>query len=496
MQQTFTYRWLWAALLGLGGWLPVQAQNNAPIQYGSHFPIQTARFAPSKLGDNHNQLNVNLMNMYVWTSNNFANYNDINNTFVQQNINTAVVQKELGELSDRNHLGVGVYFQPISVSFKFLKKLGIHNINNEKQIKQAPYVPTNYPYKDVEERFTVSLEVAERIEANFYFSKQLGELVWYGNGDARFLGRTVNIGGYGGNFFYQREIALGFAMPIEDYLFRSDRYKLRIGGRLKYIMSMANVYNPSSRMQLTTNPATATTQSSLLFDINYRLNSANSLGRNFDNIDPLNLLTSIAGHGMGIDLGGTFTLDERLAFTASLLDVGFVSYSTKTSNYSTKQNINFDGVAVTGLGTGSSTNVLDSLSRLVQGVASTGRYTTPLPTRLAIQAEYRIPGVNRNGIPYFKHQFFLTYTQGFLNYGSAITRPNLMVGYTYDIKSVFNVGLSMSVGGYNQFTAGPFFSVRAGAFRFGLGSGNIAALFLKNTNTGVDFTFNLGLAFR
>jgi hypothetical protein len=121
-------------------------------------------------------------------------------------------------------------------------------------------------------------------------------------------------------------------------------------------------------------------------------------------------------------------------------------------------------------------------------------FTMPYPARINFYGGYQIKA-DRNGVEYTKHKFILNIVQGFQNNGIATKRSYFGAGYVYNLKTILDVGGNIGFRGYNNFQFGTFFGVRAGFFRFGLGSSNLLPLISAEAGTGSDITFNMTLAF-
>ncbi|OJJ16165.1 hypothetical protein BKI52_35960 [marine bacterium AO1-C] len=480
-----------------------RAQNNPAVTYGSHFNLQGARYLPSKLGEGYERVTINLGNTYAWFGNNLTNAAEIEELFTSNLTSEQVNQRiedKLGELNRVNRVGFGFYVQPVGVAIKFVKQKHRYSMRNPTELCQ--------PEDINQERFTVSFDVNERVEGNLFLSKNIAQFAWKGN--KQFAGQTVDLGNFGGNGFWQREFAIGFAAPIpirkQKIGFNKKKLgpkpiKLRVGGRIKVIQGMF-AFRTS---RFSGNITTAADGSSIGFDVDYRLNAAvpyDRLNANnepvLDANDPASPLT-VRGRGLGIDVGATVTLDEKISLSASLLDIGLVRYSNQVLNYSVQDNFTFEGIPFTlGLGNnnlGDSTqSFVDSLTTRFTPNPSQEAFNVPLPMRVALQFAYRIPARDWKGRVFDLHQFFATYTQGITELGTATLRPSVQLGYNLNLFTIANFGLATSFGGHNAFAMTGYFSLRAGPIRIGVGSNALTYLVSKENTTGADIAFNFGIA--
>ena len=119
----------------------------------------------------------------------------------------------------------------------------------------------------------------------------------------------------------------------------------------------------------------------------------------------------------------------------------------------------------------------------------------PYPLRFRLHASYRVPGKNRQDELYHKHSFSLTYIQGFYDLGNASRAPYIAGAYVFSLLDHFEVGTDIGFSGFNRFELGAFMAFRAGAFRFGIGSGNITAAVFPNIGSGADVSLTMALSF-
>lgn len=484
--------------------LGVKAQNNPAAAYGSHFTLQGARYQPSKLGEGYERVNINLGNTYFWFGNNITNAAEIENIFTNNLTSEQVnqqIESRLGELKNVNRVAFGLNVQPVGVAIKFVRKKNKYSMRTPTALCQ--------PEETYRERFTMSIDVNERIEGNVFLSKTLGQFAWKGN--KQFAGQTVDLGNFGGAGFWQREIAVGFAAPIRvgsprkigftQEKLRKSPVKLRIGGRIKVIQGMF-AFRTS---RFSGNMTTAADGSSIGFDVDYRLNAAvpydrlNSSGEPvLDANNPASPL-KVRGKGVGFDLGATFTFQDRISISASLLDMGLVRYRGQVLNYEVKDQFTFEGIPLTiGVNNNnladSSQTFIDSLTTRFTPTPTQQSFNMALPMRVALQFAYKIPAKDWKGRTFDLHQFFATYTQGVTELGTATLRPNIQLGYNLNLFTIANLGLATSFGGHNAFAMTGYLSLRAGPIRLGVGSSALTYLVSKENTTGADIAFNFGIA--
>ncbi|WP_299460433.1 DUF5723 family protein [uncultured Microscilla sp.] len=505
MRQLLQLLTLAGILLG-GLYQHTQAQNNPAVLYGSHFHQQAARLNPSKLGDSYNDLDITglplplpTFNLYSWGGNNRLNAKDFQKYFISggNTVDNAIIEEFVGRFGNKNIVGVGAQLQLFGVAFKINKKTRVMDMNNP-DLADIPVIKRD-------EIVTISLGWNERMAASVRLSPEMLAFAWKGNGHPDFLDKTIDLGNTKINAYWLREFALGAAMPI----YKGLDINVRAGVRLKYLQGMAAMR--SRRANATILTQSAENGGTITTNIDYFSNFSSPVPVDekgeFEDIPTKKFLGSddfpklpAQGSGFGVDLGVTVTLQDRFVGTFSLVDVGGVRFKRRISNFKLNNQITFNGIEVpadpsTGL-LGGADGILDSLINNFELERTFDKFSIPLPTRMMFQAEYKVPRIDKKGRKYNKHHFFLTYIQGFGEYGISTARPSFTAAYSHNLGQQVSVGLSAASGGYSGFGIGSFMSFKLGYYRLGFGTNNITALLLRSGGKGADISFNISTAFR
>ena len=439
-------------------------QYNFPVMYGTHFTTQASRFQPTKLGQGIGIFEAN-MGVYTAVGTNALNFGqalDIAGLdFGSRNndLTNAKMNEIVQNFADYNTASISAY-TTFNMFYKFRKKRdGEHH----------------------KELFSLSLEYAPRAEANITFSNEVARFFWYGN--KQYGNNAVNMGNVRVNMMASSEAVLGGAANV----YSNDNFKLRLGLRLKYIMPIANVYTQRADA-VVQNVGTGFDQQTLI-TTNYE--GSTSLP---DDVSASDFTKSKIGAGFGTDLGITAEFKNHIVATLSVLDIGGIKYNNNVKNYALSKNFVFEGIPVTGnTQTGS---VIDSLGTALKFSETANAYSAPLPTRMILQGEYHIKKKDKDDREHTKHAFYFTYIQGFRNYGIATTRPVVNIGYSFNIKKIFNTGASFGFSGQSGFTAGLWLSTRVLGTTFGIGCDNLAPLISPSSaNASTGLAFNLGISF-
>ncbi len=477
------------------------AQNNPAVLYGSHYHREAARLNPAKLGDTYTNFDITglplplpMFNLYTWAGNNRLNAKDFQKYLIDggNTIDGATIEEFIGRFKNKNIIGAGLQAQVFGFSFKINRKTEVMDMNNP-DLADIPVIKRD-------EIVTISFDILERAAISTRIPKELAAFVWRGNGSPEFLNREVDLGNLSTNGYWLREFALGAAMPIYQGL----DVKVRAGVRLKYLQGIAAIRSKRAQFNVLTQDPTQ--GGTLNVNADYLVNISTPLqvdtAGNFIELDnpSANTFLQAQGSGFGIDLGTTVTIQDRFVGTFSLLDVGAVGFRKNVVNYSLNASTQFNGITIPGdfsdANFEGANAILDSLTSNFEPQNSFDRFSIPLPTRVMLQAEYKVPRIDKKGRKFNKHHFFLTYMQGFGEYGISTARPSFTAAYSHNLGQQMNFGFSATSGGYTGFGVGSFVSFKIGYYRLGLGTNNLTALLLRSGGTGFDFSFNLSTAFR
>ncbi|WP_421874155.1 DUF5723 family protein [Marinoscillum sp.] len=267
-----------------------------------------------------------------------------------------------------------------------------------------------------------SLFANERVEADVIYTRQLMEFGIDGNLSQ--LGEAVRIDKTAASASYFREIGVGFAGAI-------PRYKISVGARLKYLQGFANASTSKYTAELTTN------------NVDYRLDldlrDAALRTSGFDILqgksgDIGSHLINNPNKGFATDLGFSMELNRYVNVSASIVDLGFISWKEDITNYTIPDTVmRYSGLDLREP-SNLEQNIEDSLiNRFKDRVVKTqDTYTTMLNPKMYASMSYKTPiggdVVGSLGTRYIK---------GRLNY-------LLGVGYRHQFGKVFTGSASVT----------------------------------------------------
>ena len=329
----------------------------------------------------------------------------------------------------------------------------------------------------VKEKNYFSFNITEKVDLRFRYPKNFMEFIWKGNG--ALLGQDMNFN-FGVNFSHYREYGLGYVRQVND--------KLSIGGKVKYLYGMENVWTEKSDVTITTDPNYfALTAKS---DIKINTSGVGS-GTSINNVKDYAFKKK--NNGAGIDLGGVYKYNDKFSFSASVIDLGFIKWADATTNYESHNpgaSFTYKGVALNQVVSKDSTNLAnsfksvgDSLSKQFKIDTVHHSYTTKLSTQIYLGGKYNITEKINAGLLFYGQVF------------DKVIHPGVAVSYNQKVARWLNFSISYSIFNRSYNNVGLGFAINAGPVQLYVVSDNVlGAVFpqnAKNLNvrTGINLTF-------
>ncbi|CAM1341987.1 DUF5723 family protein [Tenacibaculum amylolyticum] len=195
----------------------------------------------------------------------------------------------------------------------------------------------NAGYK-INERDYLSVGYYTELDAFFTIPKDFLQLIKDGN--AGFINRNF--------LFSSVNVKADLLGVIHAGISRKMSEKLTIGGRVKLYSGALNVLSNNNRGSFTTRLGTDNIYVHTLSNVGVSAYSSGFYDANNEiNLDARDIIGSTflgSNLGLGFDIGVTYRIDPQTVFTASLLDIGFISYSEKTRNGTVNGNYTFSGI--------------------------------------------------------------------------------------------------------------------------------------------------------
>ncbi|HTA84163.1 MAG TPA: DUF5723 family protein [Bacteroidia bacterium] len=355
---------------------------------------------------------------------------------------------------DSNHLDVN----------NMLSKLGTNNnLNISAQIDLFSFglrLGKNY----------FSFSVIEKADVYFTYPKNFLQWVWEGNG--AFLGQNTSFN-FGLNALHYREYGVGYARELTD--------KLTIGGKLKYLYGMEDIWAENSDVTFNTASSDYGYTTSDNVDVNTSgFGPGTNPGSNIGDY-----LHGRNNTGLAVDLGATYKLNDKFTFSASLIDLGYINWRSYTSNYTSNGAFNFDGVDITQFTSGDTNafNKLTDSAKNAFNIKTTHKsYTTSLPAQVYLGANYKLSEKANAGL--------LLYGQFFNN----ILVPAVSASYNLKLTNWFSVSAAYSIMNRDATNVGVGFAV-TGPVQFYLVTDNAIGFFLPQEVKTVNVRFGINLCF-
>lgn len=286
----------------------------------------------------------------------------------------------------------------------------------------------------------LSFGVSQRLSFNLATNSDVFKLIW--NDPSVNAGQTFELNNTAINETHMLDYHIGLSVPVTP--------KITVGARVHLLQGLSNIQTKNNGLSFTTQANgnggyDVYATSHLLintsgFQENNNSNNTFNAGQYISNFNNL---------GFAVDLGAAFKVNDQLNVTASVLDLGSISYHTGTQSYQTDgNNVNLSGSlsdifksnnALSGLG--------DTLRKLFNATNFSQSYSVKLPTRLYIGAEYNLKEHGGRVSLLFADQFFTGYSNmaASLGYDYSLGRHfNFKVSYTYIKGDPFNVGTALS----------------------------------------------------
>jgi len=385
----------------------LKAQNERSAYYMSQIP-QSSYANPAFMPGFKFYLSSAVSSVYASYHNSGFNYND---AFTKRADDSLVFDqyKLLNAIGNNNDIGVTVQEEIAALGFKAGKSY-------------------------------ISFSLNLKGTANLHYTKDLLSLLI--NGNAQFIGKTVEISGVKAYGIAYGEAALGFAREINT--------KLKLGVRLKYLYGAAALNTENSKVTLTTDPITyaLTAKSDIHVDYAYSAKTKN----NKDEFDPSGITKN---PGFAFDLGFDYQVNDKLSVNASILDIGSITWNEKVTNYvSTVPNnsFTFNGIAVNNLFSKNGStdanfdHLIDTLKNKFNIDTTHNSFKTGLVKRINFGASWRLDTRNLAGI-IVRNEFFagsynpsVTFSMNH-QFGRILSGT---VSYSYIDRSFTNLGVGFA----------------------------------------------------
>jgi hypothetical protein len=309
----------------------------------------------------------------------------------------------------------------------------------------------------------VFFDVNERVEGNFVFPGDIIRLALQGNGG--FVNNKIDLSSFRGDMKYYREAGLGFSKNFTS--------KLRIGVKGKLLFGIAGVSVDNKSFGITVNENyTHTLDADLTVNISAPIKVyMDAAGQKIDSVafDDKRFETTkgitdfIIGKknmGIGLDIGATYNITEKLMVSAALTDFGYIKWKKDVTNLQAKSQFEFSGLNMLDVFNGTKTfdelgqEMLDSLKNSFTASDSNEPFTTWLPYGVTIGGSYNLTK---------------RFSLGLLSYSRIIgkqVRESLTMSANVNLGNALSTSFSYTIANHQFDNIGAGLALRAGIFQF------------------------------
>lgn len=357
MQNSKRY-YLFAVLLLVSSWM--SAQQNFSLYHMESLPQRT-NLNPALLPDcKWFTAFPGFNSMGLQATNSGFNLNAINNAIlVKPNGNFLDLNAMLDVFSRQNYLSIKVDQTWVQFGFRAKKHFFSANVTDKAGVK-------------------------------FGYPKDLFRFIIDGNGGPN-LGETFDFR-FSADIYHYREFGVGYAYKLNN--------KLTLGAKVKYLQGISRIELKEASLKVRTRPEDYAYEVSSKVE----LNIASSLGQviTADGSEPVmdgaGLYRGIKNKGWGIDLGAEYAVSDKLKLSASLIDIGYISWTQNTASLvSANPNATFiyDGFKISSADTAINADVYfdklaDSLSGLFGLDTLRRSFRSSLSTEMMMGASYTL----------------------------------------------------------------------------------------------------------
>jgi hypothetical protein len=300
----------------------------------------------------------------------------------------------------------------------------------------------------------VFLDINERLEGNLVLPGDLFRLAFKGN--QQFVGSTIDLSAFRGDLKYYREFGLGFSKDFTG--------KLRLGVKAKLLTGIGSVSIDNRALGITVNNDYTHT---LDADLAVNLSGPFILSKDSKNkiesikIDDSRINTGRKGIdylfaprnvGLGLDLGATYDISDKIMISAAITDIGFIKWKRDVINIQAKSQFQFSGLNMSDVINGTKTfdelgkEMLDSLKNSFVVSDSKNPYTTWLPVGVTIGGSFIVSRSFSLGLLSYSRIIGKQIREAFTLSGNLNLRNafSTSVSYTITNNSYDNLGFGLA----------------------------------------------------
>jgi hypothetical protein len=334
------------------------------------------------------------------------------------------------------------------------------------------------------EKSYFSFSTGVKAEFNFGLNKDFAGLFLLGNGHPNYLGKTADFTGTGLKSNAYADINLGYTRVINDKLTIGANFKILNGlGAAGFNLKGVGIYTDADTWETTFTSdfeiyvteveTTDEDEFGLPGNFNY---SGFKLGKNL---------------GLGLDLGASYKLSDKIELSASVVDLGYINYKNAVKYYNDGSSFTFQGIDFNDINNDGDSNYGDALLDTLTTIFglkkdSNVSYSTYLPTRFILGGKYQL------------NKYFTVdalYSGRFVN---NTMQSSLIIGSGVKVGKVLSARLSYGLINNSFFNLGSGITLNLGAFQVFavadhfIGFSQVDYTRYLNLSAGMNFVFGRG----
>lgn len=260
---------------------------------------------------------------------------------------------------------------------------------------------------------------------------------------------------------------------------------LTVGASVKYLYGMENIDLQDMNIALVANTGSTP---SLDWSGSARVNSSLGLlpileGTDLDSLDILDNVTRYGVYmnntGFGFDAGAKLELFDRFTLSASVLDIGSITWNENPNNYESGFDDTYGFEAL--LSDTFIFDLIDNTLESVRGGISHESYTHALTPKINVGFGLSLTDrIDLNALSY--------------NVLSAVPRTYVMLGTSIRIRNAINLVVNYNASNVSVESVGTGLSINAGAFQFYLITDDVVSIATFGNNLNARFGINFTLS--
>lgn len=308
----------------------------------------------------------------------------------------------------------------------------------------------------------VFLDINDRVEGNFVFPGDIFKLALKGN--QGFVGNKIDLSSLRGDMKYYREVGLGFSKNFTN--------KLRIGVKGKLLFGIASASIDNRSLGITVNDDYShTLDADLTLNLSAPVTVQMDADQNIEDIifddsrfdsasGVVSFLSGKKNIGLGMDIGATYDISQKLVVSASITDLGFIKWKKDVTNLEADSQFEFSGLNLLDVANGTKTfdelgqEMLDSLKDSFTVSRVNDPFTTWLPFGVSLGGSYNL---SKN------------FSLGLLSYSRVIGkqfRESVTLSANVNLGNALSTTLAYTVANHRFDNLGAGLAFRAGVVQF------------------------------